>query len=386
MPIYHKLGKIPHKRHTTFKKPDGKLYYEQLFGTIGFDGMSSLMYHVERPTMVTSVQSAIDVTPEVAVKHNMHSRLLKGWDLKPEADFLKSRKTVLTNQDVNITLAAPTKSLRDYFYKNADADEMIFVHKGTGTLRTMLGNLKFGYGDYLLIPRGMIYQIDFDTEDNRLFIVESHSPMYTPKRYRNWFGQLLEHSPFCERDIRRPEELETHEEKGEFVMKVRKQNHLHTLTYASHPFDVVGWDGYNYPYAFSIHDFEPITGRVHQPPPVHQTFETSTFVVCSFVPRLYDYHPEAIPAPYNHSNIDSDEVLYYVDGDFMSRNNIDKGYISLHPAGIPHGPHPGAYERSIGQTETEELAVMVDTFKPLWVTKDALALDDGEYWNSWTEH
>lgn len=386
MPIYHKLGKIPHKRHTTFKKPDGKLYYEQLFGTIGFDGMSSLMYHVERPTMVTSVQSAIDVTPEVAVKHNMHSRLLKGWDLKPEADFLKSRKTVLTNQDVNITLAAPTKSLRDYFYKNADADEMIFVHKGTGTLRTMLGNLKFGYGDYLLIPRGMIYQIDFDTEDNRLFIVESHSPMYTPKRYRNWFGQLLEHSPFCERDIRRPEELETHEEKGEFVMKVRKQNHLHTLTYASHPFDVVGWDGYNYPYAFSIHDFEPITGRVHQPPPVHQTFETGTFVVCSFVPRLYDYHPEAIPAPYNHSNIDSDEVLYYVDGDFMSRNNIDKGHISLHPAGIPHGPHPGAYERSIGQTETEELAVMVDTFKPLWVTKDALALDDGEYWNSWIEH
>ncbi|QTN38248.1 homogentisate 1,2-dioxygenase [Cryomorphaceae bacterium] len=386
MPIYHKLGKIPHKRHTTFKKPDGNLYYEQLFGTIGFDGMSSLMYHVERPTMVTSVQDAIDVTPEVAVKHNMHSRLLKGWDLKPEADFLKSRKTVLTNQDVNITLAAPTESLRDYFYKNADADEMIFVHKGTGTLRTMLGNLKFGYGDYLLIPRGMIYQIDFDTEDNRLFIVESHSPMYTPKRYRNWFGQLLEHSPFCERDIRRPEELETHEEKGEFVMKVRKQNHLHTLTYASHPFDVVGWDGYNYPYAFSIHDFEPITGRVHQPPPVHQTFETNTFVVCSFVPRLYDYHPEAIPAPYNHSNIDSDEVLYYVDGDFMSRNNIDKGYISLHPAGIPHGPHPGAYERSIGQTETEELAVMVDTFKPLWVTKDALALDDGEYWNSWIEH
>lgn len=385
MPIYHKLGKIPHKRHTTFKKPDGTLYYEQLFGTIGFDGMSSLMYHVERPTMVTSVAEPVDMTPEVAVKYNMTSRLLKGWNLAPEADFLKSRKTVLANQDVNITLAAPSTSLRDYFYKNADADEMIFIHKGAGTLRTMLGNLKFSYGDYLLVPRGMIYQIDFDSEDNRLFIVESNSPMYTPKRYRNWFGQLLEHSPFCERDIRRPEELETHEEKGEFIVNVKKQNHLHTLTYASHPFDVVGWDGYNYPYAFSIHDFEPITGRVHQPPPVHQTFETDTFVVCSFVPRLYDYHPEAIPAPYNHSNIDSDEVLYYVDGDFMSRNNIDKGYISLHPAGIPHGPHPGAYERSVGQTETEELAVMVDTFKPLWITKDAVALDDGEYWNSWIE-
>lgn len=385
MPIYHQLGKIPHKRHTTFKKPDGSLYYEQLFGTIGFDGMSSLMYHVERPTMVTSVGKPVDMSPEIAEKYNMTSRLLKGWNVAPENDFLKSRKIVLANQDVNITLAAPKESLRDYFYKNADADEMIFIHKGSGTLRTMLGNLKFGYGDYLLVPRGMIYQIDFDNEDNRLFIVESNSPMYTPKRYRNWFGQLLEHSPFCERDIRRPQDLETHEEKGEFTIKVKKQNHMHTLTYASHPFDVVGWDGYNYPYAFSIHDFEPITGRVHLPPPIHQTFETDTFVVCSFVPRLYDYHPEAIPAPYNHSNIDSDEVLYYVDGDFMSRNNIDKGYISLHPAGIPHGPHPGAYERSIGQKETQELAVMVDTFKPLWVTQEALALDDGNYWNSWIE-
>jgi len=385
MPIYHQLGKIPHKRHTTFKKPDGGLYYEQLFGTVGFDGMSSLLYHEERPTMVTSIKPPIDVSPKVVEKHNMHSRLLKGFELKPEADFLDSRKSVLVNQDCQIVLAAPTESLRSYFYKNADADEMIFIHKGTGVLRTLVGNLKFSYGDYLLIPRGMIYQIDFDTKDNRLFIVESHRPMYTPKRYRNWFGQLLEHSPFCERDIRRPQDLETHREKGEFIVKVKKQNHLHELTYASHPFDVVGWDGYNYPYAFSIHDFEPITGRVHQPPPVHQTFECDAFVVCSFVPRLYDYHPEAIPAPYNHSNIDSDEVLYYVDGDFMSRNNIEQGYISLHPAGIPHGPHPGAYERSIGQTETEELAVMVDTFKPLWVTEEALALDDGSYWNSWIE-
>jgi homogentisate 1,2-dioxygenase len=231
----------------------------------------------------------------------------------------------------------------------------------------------------------MIYQIEFDTPENRLFIVESYSPIYTPKRYRNHFGQLLEHAPFCERDIRRPQNLETHDEKGSFTIMVKKQNHLHEMQYASHPFDVVGWDGYNYPYALSIHDFEPITGRVHQPPPVHQTFETSTFVICSFVPRLYDYHPEAIPAPYNHSNIDSDEVLYYVDGDFMSRNNIDKGYISLHPAGIPHGPHPGAYERSVGQEKTEELAVMVDTFKPLFITEEAMRLDDGDYWKSWLD-
>jgi len=385
MPIYHKLGKIPHKRHTTFRKEDGSLHYEQLFGTEGFSGMSSLTYHLHRPTMIRQISDPVDITPKVKQRYNMTPRLMKGFEVAPADDFLDSRKRVLVNNDVQITLAAPKKSLRDYFYKNADADEVIFVHRGTGTLRTMLGNLEFGYGDYLVIPRGMIYQIDFDSEDNRLFIVESFSPVYTPKRYRNYFGQLLEHSPFCERDIRRPEKLEVFDEMGEFTVKVVKENHLHEIVYASHPFDIVGWDGYNYPYAFNIKDFEPITGRVHQPPPVHQTFEAHNFVICSFVPRLYDYHPEAIPAPYNHSNIDSDEVLYYVDGDFMSRNNIDKGYITLHPAGIPHGPHPGAYERSIGQTETEELAVMVDTFRPLWVTDEGMGIDDGEYWSSWLE-
>jgi homogentisate 1,2-dioxygenase len=385
MPIYHQLGKIPHKRHTVFQNEKGEHYYEQLFGTIGFDGMSSLLYHAHRPTQVKSLKEPYSVQPKIAVEHNMRSLRLHGFKTEPADDYLESRKPILTNSDCTIVLAAPRKSLRDYFYKNADADEMIFIHKGTGTLRTLVGNLKFGYGDYLLVPRGMIYQIDFDTEDNRLFIVESHRPMYTPKRYRNWFGQLLEHSPFCERDIRRPSDLETFDEKGEFLMKLKKQGMMHELVYATHPFDVVGWDGYNYPYAFSIHDFEPITGRVHQPPPVHQTFETDAFVVCSFCPRLYDYHPEAIPAPYNHSNIDSDEVLYYVDGDFMSRNDIGPGHISLHPAGIPHGPHPGAMERSIGQVKTDELAVMVDTFKPLMVTEEAIKIDDGKYYQSWLE-
>lgn len=385
MPIYHTLGNIPHKRHTVFKKADGGHHYEQLFGTVGFDGMSSLLYHLHRPTQVKTILESYDVASKVALEKNMRSLRLHGFKVTPEPDFLRSRKPILVNSDVQIILAAPQQSLRDYFYKNADSDEMIFIHKGSGTLRTLVGNLKFSYGDYLLIPRGMIYQIDFDTEDNRLFIVESHRPMYTPKRYRNWFGQLLEHSPFCERDIRRPSDLETHDEKGEFLVKVKKQDTMHQLVYATHPFDVVGWDGYNYPYAFSIHDFEPITGRVHQPPPVHQTFETDAFVVCSFCPRLYDYHPEAIPAPYNHSNIDSDEVLYYVDGDFMSRNDIGPGHISLHPAGIPHGPHPGAMERSIGKKDTDELAVMVDTFKPLMVTEEALRIDDGKYWNSWIE-
>jgi homogentisate 1,2-dioxygenase len=386
MPFYHTLGELPPKRHTQAPNPKGGIYYEQLFGTVGFDGMSTLMYHVHRPTMVKNVLESIDVTPKIAVQKNMLSRRLKGFDVPQVADYLDSRKPLMVNSDLNMGVCAPQQSMKDYFFKNADADEMLFVHRGTGTLRTMLGNLSFSYGDYLIIPRGMIYQIEFDTTDNRLLFVESFSPIYTPKRYRNWFGQMLEHSPFCERDIRRPSNLETHDEQGDFLIKVKKQGLIHQYVYASHPFDVVGWDGYNFPYAFSIHNFEPITGRVHLPPPIHQTFETSGFVVCSFCPRLYDYHPLSIPAPYNHSNIDSDEVLYYVDGDFMSRNDISAGQLTLHPAGIPHGPHPGAYERSIGQKETMELAVMVDTFKPLMITEEALKIDDGKYWKSWIDH
>jgi len=385
MPLYHKLGKIPHKRHIQFRKPNGGFYYEQLFGTVGFDGMSSNMYHEHRPTQVKEIKGSYSVAPKIARANNIQSYRLRGFQVPKTPDYLESRKAVLTNSDLTIVLAAPSGKTQDYFYKNTDADELIFIHRGTGKLRTILGNLDFKYGDYLLIPRGVIYKIDFNTDDNRLFIVESRRPIYTPKRYRNWFGQLLEHSPFCERDIRRPEELETYDEKGEFLIKVRKQDEIFDMVYASHPFDVVGYDGYNFPYAFSIHDFEPITGRIHQPPPVHQTFESDAFVVCSFVPRLYDYHPESIPAPYNHSNIDSDEVLYYVDGDFMSRNDIEAGHISLHPAGIPHGPHPGAMERSIGKVDTQELAVMVDTFKPLMVTEEAMKIADEQYYQSWLD-
>lgn len=385
MPFYYKLGKIPPKRHIQFRKESGDLYYEQLFGTEGFHGFSSLLYHVHRPTMVRSIKELKDLTPVPAVNKNITSRMLKGYNVAPKDDFLESREIVLFNNDLNIALAAPRKSMQTYFYKNADADEVIFIHEGNGKLRTMLGNIPFSYGDYLVIPRGMIYQIEFETEKNRLFIVESFSPILTPRNYRNNFGQLLEHSPFCERDFRGPTELETHDELGSFIIKIKKENMLHELEYASHPFDVVGWDGYNFPYAFSIHEFEPITGRVHQPPPVHQTFEGHNFVICSFVPRMYDYHPLSIPAPYNHSNIDSDELLYYVDGDFMSRNHVEKGYISLHPGGIPHGPHPGAYERSIGQTETKELAVMVDTFKPLKLTQTAIDMEDDSYATSWLD-
>jgi homogentisate 1,2-dioxygenase len=386
MPFYQKLGSIPFKRHTVFRQDNGKLYHEQLFGTVGFDGMSSLLYHINPPTMVKEILGQKNIAPQIALSHNMQMRSFQGFNVAPSNDFLESRKPMLVNKDVYIELAAPSSSMSDYFYKNADADEVIFIHRGEGTVKTQLGNIVFKYGDYIVIPRGMIYQIHFDTSDNKLLIIQSFHPIYTPKRYRNWFGQLLEHSPYCERDIRPPTYVEPHNETGDFLIKIKKQDIIHDYVYAHHPFDVVGWDGFNYPYAFSIHEFEPITGRVHQPPPVHQTFETSAFVICSFVPRLYDYHPLSIPAPYNHSNIDSDEVLYYVDGDFMSRNHIEKGQITLHPSGIPHGPHPGAYERSIGKTSTEELAVMIDTFKPLQLTDFAMGIEEKDYAKSWMNH
>ncbi len=385
MPHYIKLGQIPHKRHTQFRKPDGGLYSEQLFSTEGFSNDYSILYHAHPPTQIISTDPPINTMPVVAEEKMLQHRCFEGFQIKPENDFLESRKPVLVNNDCHIVLASPRESMTRYFYKNADADEMIFVHAGSGVLYTQYGEIPFGYGDYLVIPRGTIYQISFTDSNNRLFIVESFSPIRYPKRYLSKYGQLLEHSPFCERDIRGPQDLRSYDEAGDFLIKTRKKGMQYGLHYGHHPFDVVGWDGCCYPFAFSIHDFEPITGRVHQPPPVHQTFEANNFVVCSFVPRLYDYHPQAIPAPYNHSNIDSDEVLYYVDGDFMSRKNVTRGMITLHPAGIPHGPHPGAVEKSIGKKETGELAVMVDTFHPLQLTVEALEIENQGYTMSWAE-
>jgi homogentisate 1,2-dioxygenase len=385
MPYYHQSGNIPHKRHTQFRKPDGSLYAEQLFSTEGFSNDYSLLYHCHPPTEIIKTDEPYDVMPKIAEEKMLRHRSFNGFSLRPEKDFLNSRKPVLVNNDCHIVLAAPKQSMQHYFYKNADADEMIFVHEGSGRLDTMYGSLEFSYGDYLVIPRGTIYQIDFATADNRLLIVESFSPIRFPKKYVSKNGQLLEHSPYCERDIRAPKELITFDEKGDYIIKTKKGGRMYGIHYGHHPFDVVGWDGCCYPFAFSIHDFEPITGRVHQPPPVHQTFEGNNYVVCSFVPRLFDYHPQAIPAPYNHSNIDSDEMIYYVDGDFMSRKNVTSGMITLHPGGIPHGPHPGTVLKSIGAKETKELAVMVDTFHPLQLTVDALEIENQDYTMSWAE-
>lgn len=383
MSIYQQAGHIPNKRHVVFRQPNGNLYHEELVGTEGFAGLSSLVYHLHPPTVVKEHGAPYSVRPEIIIEDNLQARSYLGYQVEPNEDYIKSRKTLFVNDDMTIGLAAPSKSLTEYYFKNADADEMIFVHKGSGVLKTMYGQIPFEYGDYLIIPRGTVYQLHFESSENKLLIVESFGPIETPNRYRNNYGQYLEHSPFCERDFKRPTQLETIDEQGDFLINIKKRGLIYPYIYGNHPFDVVGWDGNHYPYAFSIFNFEPITGRIHMPPPIHQTFQGKNFVICSFVPRLYDYHPDAIPAPYHHSNIDSDELLYYVDGDFMSRNNIQKGQITLHPGGLPHGPHPGAIERSIGKKETNELAVMIDPFNPVKITKEAMAYEIENYYQSW---
>lgn len=385
MTRYHSLGSIPHKRHTVFRQKNGSLYHEELFGTEGFSGVSSLLYHCAPPTRVSEAGEPYSISPKIAISNNLRALSFQGFSIDAHDDYIQSRKVLFANPDLHIGLARPKQSMKEYFFKNADADEMLFIHSGKGVLKAPHGCIEFQYGDYLVIPRGTTYQLHFETQDNHLLFIESFTPIRLPKRYRNEYGQLLEHSPFCERDFKLPTHLETHEEKGSFSLKIKKNGHIFPYTYETHPFDLVGWDGYCYPYGFSIFDYEPITGRVHMPPPIHQQFESSAFVVCSFVPRLYDYHPQAIPAPYHHSNIDSDEILYYVDGDFMSRNNIHKGQLTLHPAGIPHGPHPGAMERSIGKKETQELAVMIDPFKPVSITEEALKIEVKDYYRSWLE-
>ncbi|MCB9230861.1 MAG: homogentisate 1,2-dioxygenase [Bacteroidia bacterium] len=382
MSVYQRFGKIPQKRHVVFRKENGDLYCEELVGTEGFSGNSSLVYHLHPPTMVTQVGKPYSVAPDLAESENLRARSFLSFNQPYGGDFLSSRKVYFQNAELTVGVAAPSMSMQRFF-KNADADEMLFIHEGRGILHTMFGEVGFAKGDYLIIPRGTVYKIEFESEKNRLLVMESYSPISIPQKYRTANGQMMEHAPFCERDLRGPAELKTFDQAGKFEVLIKKKNMIYPYEYAWHPFDVVGWDGYHYPFAFSIYDFEPITGRIHMPPPVHMTFEGAGFVICSFVPRMYDYHPEAIPAPYYHSNIDSDEILYYVDGDFMSRNNIHEGQFTLHPGGIPHGPHPGAIERSIGVKNTEEYAVMIDPFRPVQVTRHALETEVDDYSYSW---
>jgi homogentisate 1,2-dioxygenase len=383
---YYRLGNIPPKRHTQFRQPDGSLYKEELVSSEGFSGVYSNLYHINPPTRIKAVKESIPFGPKRIEKYDLRQTHLNTSKVQTTGDdYLSARKVLLANNDCSISICSPKKRKMDYYYKNAEGDEVLYVHDGKGVLISQFGKLEIRQGDYIVIPRTVIYKLEFEEGPLRLLIIESASPVETVKRYRNQLGQLLEHSPYCERDIRPPHELITERTKGEFLMQIKKQGYLHQYIYDYSPLDLIGWDGFLWPYAFSIHDFEPITGRIHQPPPVHQTFQAHNFVICSFVPRLFDYHPQAIPAPYNHSNIDSDEVLYYAEGNFMSRRGIERGSFTLHPGGLPHGPHPGTVEKSIGAKETHELAVMIDTFRPLYLTTDSLEFVDKNYPMSWTD-
>lgn len=382
MPRYVQLGNIPRKRHIAFRKPDGGLYSEQLIGVHGFSGIMSVAYHINLPTRIASFEARGSVKPEYVEHEPLHHRHLKTTKMKPCGDPISGRIPLMGNSDVLWSQALVADPM-DYFFKNADGDDVIFMHDGTGVVETMYGPLPYKAGDYVVIPRGTIYKVVMDSAPQRMLNILAFSHVETPKRYRNDYGQLLEHAPYSERDFHPPTELKTHDEKGSFDVLVRARHELTLMNYDYHPFDIVGWDGYVYPYTFNINDFQPITGMLHMPPPIHQTFQAGNFVICSFCPRALDFHPEAVPVPYNHSNVDSDEVLYYVNGNFGSRKGIEEGSITLHPLGIPHGPQPGIAEASLGATRTEELAVMVDTFHPLKLTREALEIEDGSYWKSW---
>jgi len=382
--FYVKLGHVPHKRHTQFRQPDGSLYHEELMGIHGFTGNKSLLYHLRPPTAVRRVEPGRPADQEYAPAGPLRHRLLRTSGLQEGGDAVDGRLPLMGNQDVRVSIARPTRAM-DYWYRYAHGDEVLFIHEGAGVLQTQFGTLQYGPGDYLVIPTGALWRLMPDEKvPHRILVIETFGGhIAPPKRYINDHGQLLESAPYSERDIRPPDALTPYDETGEFEVRVKARGQISRCFYDHHPLDVVGWDGYLWPFAFNINDFEPITGRVHQPPPVHQTFDGPGFVLCSFVPRLFDYHPQSIPAPYNHSNVDSDEVIYYVAGEFMSRRGVEVASITVHPNGIPHGPHPGAYEGSIGKKETHELAVMVDTFRPLMLTKEALALEDEGYAYSW---
>ena len=381
MPFYQKRGDIPTKRHTQFRDDSGNLYWEELISREGFSHIYSNVYHVYPPTSVEAV-GELKKYNLIAVDQTHRHHHIRTANVESDGDAISSRIPLFFNSDVVISKAHVKESMKS-LYRNGNADEVLFIHTGSGIFKSNFGNMALTAGDYLVIPRGVIWQIDVK-EDMRILVTESSSPIETPTRYRNKFGQLLEHSPFSERDIRTPDFVGPVDD-SPMDVEVKLRHGIQTYGYQHHPFDIVGWDGYYFPYIFNINDFMPITGKIHQPPPVHQTFQANGFVICSFVPRPFDYHDQSVPAPYAHSNVDSDEIIYYVEGNFMSRKGIDEQSISYHPMGLPHGPQPGKIEESLGAKETNELAVMIDTFKPLNMTEAALNVDDEDYPYSWIE-
>jgi homogentisate 1,2-dioxygenase len=382
MPRYHALGELPRKHHIQFRKPDGGLYAEELFSTRGFSGPMSTLYYIHPPTEVSGWEDRGSVRPVYLEDEPLRHRHLKTRPMEPCGDAISGRVALMGNNELEWHQVVVAEQMSTY-YKNADGDECLFIHDGSGTMESLMGTVHFRPGDYLVIPRGITYKLNFDQLPVRMIALVSFGPVEVPRRYRNEYGQMLEHAPYKERDFRPPSELPVHEEAVPTQVLIRARNRHTLYTYPWHPLNVVGWDGYVFPYAFNINDFQPITGKLHMPPPIHQTFHAPGFVVCSFCPRMLDWHPDAIVVPYNHSNVDSDEVLYYVNDKFGSRKGIEEGSITLHPLGIPHGPQPGAVEATLGHKFTEELAVMVDTFHPLKLTKDALQIESDDYWKSW---
>ncbi len=383
MPYYRRLGEVPRKRHTQFRRPDGGLYVEELMGEEGFTYDSALLYHVHPPTALRAIEAVEAEPQELTPNHPLRPRHFRTHALKEGGNPVTGRHLLLANEDVAISYVACDQD--GPLYRNAVGDELVYVEEGSGVVESVFGKLPFTAGDYVVIPASTIHRWRLDGTF-RALVVEARGHVGPPRRYLSRNGQFLEHSPYCERDIHGPSE--TIIEEGEDVdVLVKHRAGTSRYVFRHHPFDVVGWDGCLYPYTFSIHDFEPITGRIHQPPPVHQTFEGPNLVVCSFVPRLFDYHPEAIPAPYHHSNVDSDEVIFYVEGNFMSRkgSGIEAGSVSLHPGGHTHGPQPGSVEASIGAVGTEELAVMIDTFRPLDLGPGARDCEDDRYAWTWME-
>ena len=381
MPFYQKRGEIPNKRHIQFRDNSGNLYWEELISREGFSHMYSNVYHIHPPTGVETVGELKKIDLKATDQTHRHHHI-RTANLDSKGDAISSRIPLFFNSDVVISKAHVNESM-DSLYRNGNADEVLFIHTGSGKLKSNFGNLALTPGDYVVIPRGVIWQIDVK-EDMRILVTESSAPIETPTRYRNKFGQLLEHSPFSERDIRTPDFVGPVDD-SPIDVEVKLRQGIQIYGYQHHPFDLVGWDGYYFPYIFNINDFMPITGKIHQPPPVHQTFQAHGFVICSFVPRLFDYHDESVPAPYAHSNVDSDEIIYYAEGEFMSRKDIESESVSYHPMGLPHGPQPGKIEESLGAKETNELAVMIDTFKPLNMTEAALTVDDEDYPYSWID-
>ena len=382
MPVYERRGDVPRKRHIVFRE-NGRLLTEEVMGLEGFTGNESILYHLESPCRVKELGAFTPIEREEWIPETHAHRRQNTYDVAPQGDEISGRRTLMWNDDVEISLCRPDSTM-DYFFRNGEGDEVIFVHEGSGTLETIFGDVPYKDGDYVVIPRGTTYRFVPDGPQRHL-VFETPGLIEIPRRYRNEYGQILEGAPYYHRDIHPPTELRTHRDRDDHLVKVRVRGGYQEYVLDYHPFDVVGWDGFLYPWTFSIHDFEPITGRIHQPPPSHQTFQGPNFVICSFCPRKLDFDPEAVPIPYHHSNLQSEEMIYYVSGNFGSRKGISVGSITLHPSGLPHGPQPGLAEKSLGVAETTELAVMCDTFRPLRLTTFTRDLDDGNYALSWYE-